>query len=432
MCDPDLMSTRGSTRGDSAVTGVKEIPGQQVLQSSLGVRDRSFRGEKTQVLLQTAQAWAEGLQRRTLVRLLLDGGSQRTFIQRGVSEKLQLKVLGEEELRIFTFGDNTAAKHTKCRRVELWLRSQYDRQEVRVEALEVPCICADIMTAPSESSVAHMMNEGMNIADASRGAHTEDGISLLIGADYYWAIVTGSVKRLSPTLMAVDTTFGWTLQGQAGTTRSTAICSSAANVMRVIVTNETDKDISAQLRSFWELEHLGIKDTQATTCQQDAVLQHHKETTKYEDGRYQVALPWKPAAEKLTDNLESATRRLRSQTNRLQKNEQLIKEYDACIRDYVAKGYAEPVEESNPPKGPVYYMPHQAVVRHESQTTKMRVVFDASSSLAGRLSLNDVLESGPNLNPELIDLLLRFRTHNIAAVADIEKAFLQVSLTKED
>ena len=150
----------------------------------------------------------------------------------------------------------------------------------------------------------------MNVADATQGAQAEDGISLLIGADYYWAIVTGSIKRLSPKLMAVNTAFGWTLQGQAGTTRSTAICSSAANVVRVIVTEETDKEISAQLRSFWELEHLGIKEPQVTTCHQDAVLQHHKETIKFEEGRYKVSLPWKPNAEELTDNWETAMRRL--------------------------------------------------------------------------------------------------------------------------
>lgn len=67
-----------------------------------------------------------------------------------------------------------------------------------------------------------------------------------------------------------------------------------------------------------------------------------------------------------------------------------------------------------------------------SQTTKRRLVFDASSSAGGRVSLNGVLESGPHLNPGLIVLLIRFRTHNIAVIADIEKAFLQVSFSESD
>lgn len=71
------------------------------------------------------------------------------------------------------------------------------------------------MTAPLESAV-DWMKEDMHIAVATQGTQAEDGISLLIEADYYWAIVTGSLKRLSPKLMAVNTAFGWTLQGQSG------------------------------------------------------------------------------------------------------------------------------------------------------------------------------------------------------------------------
>lgn len=62
-----------------------------MLQSSLGMGDCDARKKKTPVLLQTARAWAEGLQKHALVRLLLDGGSQRN-----VSENVQIRVLGEE------------------------------------------------------------------------------------------------------------------------------------------------------------------------------------------------------------------------------------------------------------------------------------------------------------------------------------------------
>ena len=44
----------------------------------------------------------------------------------------------------------------------------------------------------------------------------------------------------------------------------------------------------------------------------------------------------------------------------------------------------------------------------------------------------DCLYKGPCLNPLLFDILLRFRVHNIALTADIEKAFLQISVATED
>lgn len=52
----------------------------------------------------------------------------------------------------------------------------------------------------------------------------------------------------------------------------------------------------------------------------------------------------------------------------------------------------------------VYYIPHQAIFRDNSSTTKIRIVFDASSHECNK-SLNDNLESGPNLNPDLVTTL---------------------------
>ena len=64
-------------------------------------------------------------------------------------------------------------------------------------------------------------------------------------------------------------------------------------------------------------------------------------------------------------------------------------------------------------------------------TTKVRVVFDASSKENG-ISLNDAIDPGPNLQKDLMDILLRFRKNAIAIVADISEMFLQVELAEAD
>lgn len=69
----------------------------------------------------------------------------------------------------------------------------------------------------------------------------------------------------------------------------------------------------------------------------------------------------------------------------------------------------------------VYYMLHKGASRETSLTIQLRVVFDASSVATGYKSLNDCLEIGPNLNPELLAKLLRFRWHALAITSDIEK-----------
>ena len=54
---------------------------------------------------------------------------------------------------------------------------------------------------------------------------------------------------------------------------------------------------------------------------------------------------------------------------------------------------------------------------------------DGSAKSAGQeRSLNDCLPVGPNYIPQLVDVLARFRWNRIAISADIEKAFLVISV----
>ena len=81
--------------------------------------------------------------------------------------------------------------------------------------------------------------------------------------------------------------------------------------------------------------------------------------------------------------------------------------------------------------GMVTYPPHHHALRPDKETTKLRVVFDASAKCKGSLSINDVLDPGPSLLPLLNDVLLRFRTGKVTFIRDIEKAFLNISIAPE-
>ena len=47
-------------------------------------------------------------------------------------------------------------------------------------------------------------------------------------------------------------------------------------------------------------------------------------------------------------------------------------------------------------------------------------------------SLNDVLEMGLKLGPEILAILLRLRLHHSAIVGDVTQAFLNLVLDRED
>ena len=48
------------------------------------------------------------------------------------------------------------------------------------------------------------------------------------------------------------------------------------------------------------------------------------------------------------------------------------------------------------------------------------------------MSLNDCIEAGPSLIPNLVEVLIRFRRWKVALTADISKAFLQIKLARKD
>ena len=77
----------------------------------------------------------------------------------------------------------------------------------------------------------------------------------------------------------------------------------------------------------------------------------------------------------------------------------------------------------------MFYLPHRPVIRELAETTKLRIVYDASSKpTKNSASLNDCLETGPSLQNSLWDILVRSRFKPILLCGDIEKAFLQIRI----
>jgi phosphoglycerate dehydrogenase-like enzyme len=104
--------------------------------------------------------------------------------------------------------------------------------------------------------------------------------------------------------------------------------------------------------------------------------------------------------------------------------------YQDIINKYVEDGIAEevPANEIKPVDNQlVFYLPHHAVIREDRQKTKTRVVFDAFAKDSEGTSLNSCIAAGPALQPDLCDILLRFRKKKIAVTSGIEKMFLQIS-----
>ena len=113
--------------------------------------------------------------------------------------------------------------------------------------------------------------------------------------------------------------------------------------------------------------------------------------------RYVVKLPFKENILFVSDNYNFSLSGLRKLRIRLSKRTDTFAKYDKVITDQLEHGFIEKVE-SIGIRGKVKYLPHQAVIRDDHSSTKLRLVFDASSKTIGP-SLNDTLYKGTCLTP---------------------------------
>jgi hypothetical protein len=98
------------------------------------------------------------------------------------------------------------------------------------------------------------------------------------------------------------------------------------------------------------------------------------------------------------------------------------------MNEYFDLDHAEsvPPNDLRKPLNETFYLPMNAVHKEHSTTTKVRVVFDTSARSSNGVFLNDML--GPTIRPPLIDVLLRFRFHHIALMADVSKMYRAIEL----
>ena len=139
------------------------------------------------------------------------------------------------------------------------------------------------------------------------------------------------------------------------------------------------------------LDVLGLADDAGS---ENSVMEEFKEQlTRSDEGWYETSLPWRPNHPPLRSNHNGSLKRLNSLVRKLKRTEMLA-DYDAIIREQIEDGVVEKAPQEA--TGKEFYLPHRAVVRHDAETTKIRIVYDASASEGHDThSLNGCLLTGP-------------------------------------
>jgi len=107
---------------------------------------------------------------------------------------------------------------------------------------------------------------------------------------------------------------------------------------------------------------------------------------------------------------------------KFENNRPLQLEYTRFMKEYEDLSYMELVKDKDSEiEGEKCYLPHHAVRKEDSTSTKLHVVFDASCKTQTGVNLNDISLKGPIIQVDIIHILARFRTHEYVLSADVEK-----------
>ncbi|KAL1475933.1 hypothetical protein MTO96_036920 [Rhipicephalus appendiculatus] len=108
-----------------------------------------------------------------------------------------------------------------------------------------------------------MRDRNLAFADEPQGDQPQDStISVLIGSDHYWRVVTGRVERFADTLCAVETIFGWVIQGVCTNVNHH---SSPRNISATALFLACSDDWCTEVQpgdpsDIWRLDAIGITD----------------------------------------------------------------------------------------------------------------------------------------------------------------------------
>jgi hypothetical protein len=177
------------------------------------------------------------------------------------------------------------------------------------------------------------------------------------------------------------------------------------------------------------LDVLGLDDS--SEHDQNLVHAEFKEQLQRSpEGWYETGLPWRSNHPTLDSNKTGSLQRLQSLTRKLQRDG-YMEQYDKVIREQWKEGIIEEAAEVT--TNQEFYLPHKGVIRESSETTKLRVVYDASArSNPASPSLNECLNPGPPLQNKLWDVLVQQRAFPVMVSGDIRQAFLQIRVKEDD
>ncbi|XP_059223205.1 uncharacterized protein LOC131996995 [Stomoxys calcitrans] len=354
-------------------------------------------------------------------RAILDSASQINLMCEKLAQKLLLK-RSPCELAAIGVGEvsTTLKKYAVAK-----LKSSVNETEYNLGFFLLPRITTP---KPDRHFDVSSWSIPKNIILADPDFNTPGRIDLLLGAEIFLDLLCVGRIMLQPDLPRLQKTrLGWIVSGKA------AECSVPFRSHSLMINSCESADIKLdqQLEKFWEVEQVNNKKKFWTEEEAECEKIFLETTQRDDTGRFVVKIPFKNEVSQLGESFHNAERRFLSLRRRLNNDLTTRELYDDFMKEYLRLGHMTVVEKDEL-EHIKYYSPHQCVLRPESSSTKLRVVFDCSAKTSSGMSLNDVMMKGPVVQDDLLSIVLRFRCYKYGITADVCKMYRQMWVTEED
>ena len=366
------------------------------------------------------------------VRVILDRGSNLVLAKKAITKKLQCNTIANVALNL------SVVAGEKINSIENVV--EFELQNLRGDFVFPHKIAAittkKVATLPpvlcNPSDYDHLRDVKFTEMYPQYNSRM---IDLLIGEPYATHMLKGSIRRgLLNEPAAQDTVLGWALCGaNPDDVYEAHLCVSDEVKANIMLAN-----VPFDFKQMWDLSNVGITPIENTglTEEETAAVEQMVQISRYDpnERRWYTGLLWKDESENgryLDDNLLTAIAIMRSikSSAKEEHKDYIRKAFDAFLKN----GTSEEVpRDQRCPHHPTYVLVARPVMQLWRVTTPCRICINAAQkSKSNNKSLNNLLRVGPNLLPQIPEIILGFRLKPYVFALDIRKMFLQVYLDKD-
>ncbi|XP_066909481.1 uncharacterized protein, partial [Halyomorpha halys] len=305
------------------------------------------------------------------LRILIDSGSQRSFITPECAHRLNLP-LTRNRHRLVGF-NNQVIPNVSFEAPCVIAPRQVCKPELNITAIVIERICEDMPTSPIPKDIVDKFRT-LDLADP-HFQHSRS-VDFLLGADMFADILrVGNLESGQGEPRALETIFGWILMGPINANSPDEDPHPSTILHSTISPCSQCDELSRVLTKFWETEQV-VCDTKSDPL--DAQCEEHFLSTHSRDeaGRFTVKLPFNGSPPVLSDFKYRALNRFKNWERKFEKDSTLNIEYSKVIQEYWDKRYISRAISLGK-----CYLPHHIVLKDSSTNSFRSQLFAMSKGV---------------------------------------------------